>query len=115
LGLWLLAFALWLADLWAQQSILESGGGLREPGDSVLLSCQAFGFRFEISGVRWYRQKPGGSLEWISIISSDSSVIQFAQPLEGRANVSRDNSQFVSSLSIWALQPRDSARYFCVV
>ncbi|NXO02662.1 HV03 protein, partial [Rhinopomastus cyanomelas] len=101
--------------LWAQERLLQTGGGQRAPGDSVFLSCQAFGFRLEISGVRWYRQTPGSSLEWVSVISSDSSVIDFAQPLQGRAKVSRDNSRFESSLSIRALQPQDSARYFCVV
>ncbi|NXS50409.1 HVM57 protein, partial [Balaeniceps rex] len=95
------------------------GGGLRAPGDSVLLSCRAsgfdVGFDFGDYAVLWYRQSPGGSLEWVSVISSDSSYTDFGQSVKGRATVSRDNSRSESSLSLRALHPRDSARYFCAV
>ncbi|KFW60616.1 hypothetical protein AS28_00066, partial [Pygoscelis adeliae] len=63
----------------------------------------------------WYRQAPGGRPEWVSYISSGSSVIQFGQSVQGRATVSRDNSRSESSLSLRALRPQDSARYFCAV
>ncbi|NXG54067.1 HV03 protein, partial [Psilopogon haemacephalus] len=102
--------------LWAQPRLVETGGGLRAPGDSVSLQCQGHGFdRFEIRGVRWYRQTGGGSLQWVSVISSDSSVIRFGKSVEGRATVSRDNSLAESLLSLRALRPQDSARYFCAV
>ncbi|KFO53039.1 Ig heavy chain V region C3, partial [Corvus brachyrhynchos] len=61
----------------------------------------------------WYRQAPGGSLQWVSFISTDSSVKKSEPAMEGRALVSRDNSRSESSLSLRALGPRDSARYFC--
>ncbi|NXA22281.1 HV01 protein, partial [Ibidorhyncha struthersii] len=86
---------------------------LRAPGDSVLLSCRGSGFDFGNYEVLWYRQAPGGRLDWLSIISPDSSVIQFGQSVEGRATGSRDNSQSGSSLSLHALHPQDSACYFC--
>ncbi|NXJ71717.1 HV309 protein, partial [Rostratula benghalensis] len=112
---WLLALALWPAGVCAQVRLVETGGGLRAPGDSVLLSCRGSGFNFENHYVLWYRQAPGGSLEWVSVISYDSGYIQYGQSVEGRATVSRDNSQSESSLSLRALHPRDSARYFCAV
>ncbi|KGL96143.1 Ig heavy chain V region 3, partial [Charadrius vociferus] len=93
----------------------EAGGGLRAPGDSVLLSCRGSGFDFGFYEIRWYRQAPGGRLEWVSYINFDSSIIRFGQSVEGRATVSRDNSRSESSLSLRALHPRDSARYFCAV
>ncbi|NXN10207.1 HV03 protein, partial [Indicator maculatus] len=100
----------------AQPWLVEDGGGLRASGDSVTLHCRGHGFnRFEIRAVRWYRQTAGGQLQWVSLISSDSSVIRFGQFLEGRASVSRDNSRTESSLSLRALHPQDSAHYFCAV
>ncbi|NXL68458.1 HV01 protein, partial [Chordeiles acutipennis] len=101
--------------LWAQQVVVESGGGLRAPGDSVLLSCRAFGLNFGISSVRWYRQVPGGSVEWVSVISSQSTAIQFGSAVDGRATASRDNSRSEASLELRALTPRDSACYFCTI
>ncbi|NWS16031.1 HV01 protein, partial [Pachyramphus minor] len=101
--------------LWAQLRLEEAGGGQREPGESVLLSCRGSGFNFGVYTVWWYRQAPGGRPEWVSIISPDSSVAENGPAIEGRALVSRDNSQSKSSLSLWALQPQDSARYFCAV
>ncbi|KFW82459.1 Ig heavy chain V region C3, partial [Manacus vitellinus] len=101
--------------LWAQLRLEEAGGGHRAPGESVLLSCRGSGFNFGLYVVYWYRQAPGGIPEWVSSISTDSSVNRNRTAMEGRALVSRDNSQSKSSLSLWALQPQDSARYFCAV
>ncbi|XP_050767976.1 Ig heavy chain Mem5-like [Gymnogyps californianus] len=117
LGPWLLALSLAAgpAGVWAQLRLVEAGGGLRAPGDSVLLSCRGSGFTFGSYAILWYRQAPGGSLEWVSVISYDSSVIRFGQSVEGRATASRDNSRSEASLSLRALHPRDSARYFCAL
>ncbi|NXF55159.1 HV03 protein, partial [Oceanites oceanicus] len=100
-----------------QQRLVEAGGGLQAAGDSVLLSCRGFGFDFDfwVYRVWWYRQAAGGGLEWLSVISSDASVVKFGQSVEGRATASRDDSRSESSLSLRALHPRDSARYFCAV
>ncbi|NXF41617.1 HV03 protein, partial [Nyctibius bracteatus] len=96
-----------------QPRLVEAGGGLRAPGDSVLLSCRGDGFDFGLYIMRWYLQAPGGRPEWVSVINQDSSRILFGHSVEGRATVSRDNSRSELSLSLRALHPRDSARYFC--
>ncbi|NXK29574.1 HV349 protein, partial [Arenaria interpres] len=74
------------------------------------------GFNFGYYGVRWYRQTPGGSLEWVSYVSKPSgSTKRYGAAVEGRATVARNNSQSESSLSLRVLHPQDSARYFCAV
>ncbi|NXS87155.1 HVC33 protein, partial [Erpornis zantholeuca] len=117
LGPWLLALALalWPAGLWAQLRLQEAGGGLRAAGDSVTLSCHGSGFNFRDYAIFWYRQAPGGRLEWVSIISYDSTVFFFDHSVQSRARISRDNSRSEAYLSLLPLQPQDSARYFCAV
>ncbi|NWX75031.1 HV03 protein, partial [Alca torda] len=99
--------------VWAQLRLVEAGGGLRAPGDSVLLSCRGSGFDFMTSALWWYREASGGSLEWVSYISGSSGTTKYGPAVEVRATVSRDNSRSEAYLSLSALQPRDSARYFC--
>ncbi|NXU67440.1 HV03 protein, partial [Horornis vulcanius] len=84
-------------------------------GDSVTLSCRWSDRAFEGYRVRWYRQAPGGGLEWVSLISLLGNVTKYAAAVEGRATVSQDSYQSQSSLFLWALHPRDSARYFCTI
>ncbi|NWI76710.1 HVC33 protein, partial [Dryoscopus gambensis] len=98
-----------------QLRLQEAGGGLRAPGDSVTLSCRGSGFTFENHYVRWYRQAPGGSLEWVSLINYSGSIKKYGAAVEGRATASRENDQSQSSLVLWALHPSDSARYFCTI
>ncbi|NXX34643.1 HV03 protein, partial [Nicator chloris] len=99
--------------LWAQLRLQEAGGGLRAAGDSVNLSCHLSSSAFEGYTFRWYRQVPGGSLEWVSLISFSDDVKKYGAAVEGRATASRDSYQ--SSLFLWGLHPSDSARYFCTV
>ncbi|NWV63921.1 HV335 protein, partial [Malurus elegans] len=101
--------------LWAQWTLQEAGGGLRAAGGSVTLSCRGSGFTFRSYGIRWYRQSPGGTLEWVSFISYDPTVFNFDQSLKGRATISRDNSRSEVYLSLQTLHPNDSARYLCAV
>ncbi|NXU58875.1 HV349 protein, partial [Turnix velox] len=103
--------------LWAQPRLLEAGGGLRAPGESLNLSCRGEGFNFADADILWYRQSPGGSLEWVSLILSAlySAEKSYGPAVEGRATVFRDDSRSEFSLSLRALQPGDSARYFCAV
>ncbi|XP_061876074.1 uncharacterized protein LOC133629461 [Colius striatus] len=114
-GPWLLGLGLALgpAGVWAQLRLVEAGGGQRAPGDSVLLSCRGHGFDFGVYNMWWYRQAPGGRLEWVSLIQRNSSVIRYGRAVDGRATVSRDDSRSEISLSLSALSPQDSARYFC--
>uniref|UniRef100_A0A8V5GJR0 Uncharacterized protein n=1 Tax=Melopsittacus undulatus TaxID=13146 RepID=A0A8V5GJR0_MELUD len=51
---------------------------------------------------------------WVSL-SWSLGATEYAAAVEGRATMSWDNLQSKSSLSLHALQPQDSARYFCAV
>ncbi|NXW38313.1 HV03 protein, partial [Phaetusa simplex] len=93
----------------------EAGGGLRAPGDSVHLSCRGSGFGFGNFAVRWYHETPGGGLEWASFISGSSSTTKYRPAVEGRAMASQVNSRSEFFLFLSALQPQDSARYFCAI
>ncbi|NXE02968.1 HV03 protein, partial [Chaetorhynchus papuensis] len=102
--------------LWAQLRLQEAGGGLRAAGESVTLSCHGSGFTFEDYYIYWFRQAPGGRLEWISFISyPEGSIEDYGAAVKGRAKISRDNSRSEAHLSLRTLQPQDSARYFCAV
>ncbi|NWV34728.1 HV349 protein, partial [Grantiella picta] len=102
--------------LWAQLRLEEVGGGLRAPGESVILSCRGSGFNFKDYFIYWYRQAPGGRLEWISYISSPTGTTEeYGTAVKGRAKISRDNSRSESYLSLQSLQRQDSARYFCAI
>ncbi|NXD74114.1 HV01 protein, partial [Eolophus roseicapillus] len=101
--------------VWAQIRLEETGGGLRAAGDPVHLSCRGYGFNFGTYFVLWYRQAPEGQFEWLSFINPASTQKEYAAAVEGRAIVSRDNSRSEAYLSLSALQPQDSARYFCTV
>ncbi|NXQ18663.1 HV349 protein, partial [Peucedramus taeniatus] len=102
--------------LWAQPRLQEAGGGLRAPGDSVTLSCRGSGFTFDHYNISWFRQSPGGRLEWVSFISRPRGTVEdYGAAVKGRAKISRDNSRSEAYLSLRPLQAQDSARYFCAV
>ncbi|NXA44019.1 HV348 protein, partial [Eudromia elegans] len=101
--------------LGAQVRLVEAGGGLHAPGDAVNLSCRGYGYSFGLFPVRWYRQSPGNRPQWISYISSDSSVVRYVPAVGGRATASRDNPRAEAFLALRALRPQDSARYFCAL
>ncbi|NWZ41281.1 HV03 protein, partial [Brachypodius atriceps] len=89
--------------------------GLRAAGDSVTLSCRLSNSTFKGYKIRWYRQAPGGSLEWVSLTSLLGNINKYGASVEGRATASWDSFQSQSSLFLWALHPSDSACYFCTI
>nr|7QTI_B Chain B, P2G3 Heavy Chain [Homo sapiens]7QTI_G Chain G, P2G3 Heavy Chain [Homo sapiens]7QTI_I Chain I, P2G3 Heavy Chain [Homo sapiens]7QTJ_B Chain B, P2G3 Heavy Chain [Homo sapiens]7QTK_B Chain B, P2G3 Heavy Chain [Homo sapiens] len=94
--------------------LVESGGGLVQPGRSLRLSCAASGFRFDDYALHWVRQAPEKGLEWVSGISWNSNNIGYAESVKGRFTISRDTAKKSLYLQMNDLRAEDTALYYCV-
>uniref|UniRef100_A0A2K5RGC8 Ig-like domain-containing protein n=1 Tax=Cebus imitator TaxID=2715852 RepID=A0A2K5RGC8_CEBIM len=93
--------------------LVESGGGLVQPGGSLRLSCAASGFTFSSYEMSWVRQAPGKGLEWVSYISSGGGSTYYADSVKGRFTISRDNAKNSLYLQMSSLRAEDTAVYYC--
>ena len=92
---------------------IPSSSVVKKPGETLSLSCRGSGFTFSCCSMHWIRQPAGEALEWIGRGFSASSSNTYASSVQGRVEISRDDSNSMVYLRLSNLKPEDSAVYYC--
>uniref|UniRef100_UPI001C61122D VHH antibody V11B2 n=1 Tax=Vicugna pacos TaxID=30538 RepID=UPI001C61122D len=95
-----------------QVQLVETGGGLVQPGGSLKLSCAASGSISSPNVMGWYRQAPGKQRELVATMTSGGNTYS-EDSVKGRFTISRDNAKNTVYLQMNSLKPEDTAVYYC--
>ncbi|XP_064416505.1 immunoglobulin mu heavy chain-like [Latimeria chalumnae] len=91
--------------------LTESGGDIKKPGESLMLSCKASDVNFNSYHMEWVRQHSGKGLEWIAEVENDGDIY-YAPSVQGRFAISRDVSSSMLYLQMNNLKVEDTATYY---
>uniref|UniRef100_A0A8C9Z5I2 Ig-like domain-containing protein n=1 Tax=Sander lucioperca TaxID=283035 RepID=A0A8C9Z5I2_SANLU len=92
---------------------IPSSSVVKKPGETLSLSCRGSGFTFSCCVMSWIRQPAEEGMEWTAIGFSASSRNTYASSVQGRVEISRDDSNSMVYLRLSNLKPEDSAVYYC--
>ncbi|XP_065422539.1 uncharacterized protein LOC101934040 [Chrysemys picta bellii] len=110
-----IAFLLLLpAGVYSQINLVESGGGLKKPGDTLRLTCTVSGFSLTSFEVHWVRQPVGKGLDWMGVIWTGGGTA-YSNALKNRLTITKDNSKSQVFLQLTGLQRGDTSVYYCVL
>uniref|UniRef100_UPI002ED709B9 anti Kappa Light chain VHH n=1 Tax=Lama glama TaxID=9844 RepID=UPI002ED709B9 len=98
-----------------QVQLQESGGGLVQPGGSLRLSCAASGRTISRYAMSWFRQAPGKEREFVAVARRSGDGAFYADSVQGRFTVSRDDAKNTVYLQMNSLKPEDTAVYYCAI
>ncbi|KAK2833614.1 hypothetical protein Q5P01_017503 [Channa striata] len=85
---------------------------MKKPGETLSLSCRGSGFTFTCCTMSWIRQAAGKELEWMGY-RYDATSYGYTSSLQGGIEITRDNSNSMTYLTLSNLKTEDSAVYYC--
>ncbi|EGW14696.1 Ig heavy chain V region 441 [Cricetulus griseus] len=96
-----------------QIQLVQSGAELKQPGQSVKISCKASGYTFTQYAMTWVKQAPGQGLKYMGWINTETGNPTYADDFKGRFVFSLDTSVSTAYLQISSLKDEDTAMYYC--
>uniref|UniRef100_A0A8C8UFQ4 Ig-like domain-containing protein n=1 Tax=Peromyscus maniculatus bairdii TaxID=230844 RepID=A0A8C8UFQ4_PERMB len=96
-----------------QVQLVQSGPELKQPGQSVKISCKASGYTFTYYGMHWVKQTPGQGLKWMGWINTYSGNPTYAEDFKSQFVFSLDTSISTAYLQIGNLKNEYTAMYYC--